>query len=110
MTDLSLKRFYFKICAGPNAGGNPCVYINKGFEFNTFTKWRWYFHYRAALYKVQHPRHHVDIITGSVDYVPPHDQQVKRLRDKIVGKKSIMRLVLSKKAIMRDGRRPPGHH
>lgn len=88
MTDLDLKRFYVKICAGPAAGGNPCIYHNTGFTFNQFMKWQWYFNYRAALYKIQHPRHYVDISTGSYDYVPPKEEQIKRLKDKITAKKA----------------------
>ena len=36
---VSEKRFYVKIDAGPDAGGNPCVYHNKDFPFEIFMKW-----------------------------------------------------------------------
>lgn len=84
---LTYKRFYFKIDAGPGKGGNPCVYHNKDFPFELFMKWRWYFDYRAALYKVQHPRHTVDVFWGSYDFVPPAEQQIKDLKNKIISQK-----------------------
>lgn len=88
--DLTLKRFYVKICAGPHAGGNPCIYASRDFPFDLFMKWKWYFDYRAALYKVQNPRHYVDMLTGKYDYVPPFDVSVKTLKNKISGVKAMI--------------------
>ena len=87
---VSEKRFYVKIDAGPCAGGNPCVYHNKDFPFELFMKWEWYFDYREALYKVQHPKHRVDLMTGSYDYVPAREVAVLNLKNKIVAKKRVI--------------------
>ena len=87
---VSENRFYVKIDAGPQAGGNPCVYHNKDFPFELFMKWKWYFDYRAALYKVQHPKHHVDLMTGSYAYLPPAEEVVRNMKNKIIGKKRVI--------------------
>ncbi|MEO6836801.1 MAG: hypothetical protein ABI185_00330 [Ginsengibacter sp.] len=87
---VSQKRFYVKIDAGPSAGGNPCVYHNKDFPFELFMKWKWYFDYRAAFYKVQHPKHRVDVMTGSYDYVPAPEVAIRNLKNKIIAKKRVI--------------------
>ena len=53
-------------------------------------KWKWYFDYRAALYKVQHPKHRVDLVTGSYDYVPPASVAIRNRQNKIIGKKRVI--------------------
>lgn len=83
--DLDFRKFCVKILAGPAAGGNPCIYLNKGFNFNQFNKWMWFFRYKAALYQVQNPRHYVELFTTSYEYVPPKDELIKRLTNKITG-------------------------
>lgn len=90
MSELKNKRFCVKICAGPNAGGNPCIYLNKDFPFQLFMKWQWLFRYRAALYQVQNPKHHVDLTTSSYDFVPPVEMQIKSLTNKIAARKRII--------------------
>lgn len=85
--DLNYRKFCVKIEGGPSAGGNPCIYFNKGFNFNQFVKWMWYFKYRAALYTVQNPYHSVEILTTSYEYVPPKEETIKRLQYKIIGAK-----------------------
>lgn len=87
---LENKRFFVKIEAGKAHGGNPCIYINKGFRFSQFMKWKWYFDYRAALYKVQHPRHHVQYMTGSYYVVPEKQELLKRVTDKITAAKRMI--------------------
>jgi hypothetical protein len=87
---VSQKRFYVKIDAGPCAGGNPCVYHNKDFPFEIFMKWKWYFDYRAALYKIQHPKHRVDLMTGSYDYLPPAETAIRNMQNKITAKKRVI--------------------
>lgn len=87
MASVNEKRFFVKIEAGPKAGGNPCTYHNNGFPFPVFTKWKWYFEYRAALLKVNNPRHTVTLLTGSYDYIPPRDVVMKELKNKLAGKK-----------------------
>jgi hypothetical protein len=87
---VSEKRFYVKIDAGPQAGGNPCVYLNKDFPFEPFMKWKWYFDYRAALYKVQHPKYRVDLMTGSYNYVLAPEVAFLTLKNKIIAKKRVI--------------------
>ena len=87
---VSEKRFYVKIDAGPSAGGNPCVYHNEDFPFEIFMKWKWYFDYRAALYKVQHPKHRVDLMTGSYDYAPAPEVAFLNLKNKMIAKKRVI--------------------
>ena len=85
--NLEHKRFYCKILAGKNAGGNPCVYFNKGFTFQQFNKWKWYFEYLAALIKVQNPKWHVEANFGNYDWLPPIEQRIIDLKNKIAGKR-----------------------
>jgi hypothetical protein len=85
--NLEHKRFYCKILAGKNAGGKPCVYFNKGFTFQQFNKWKWYFEYRAALIKVQNPKWHVEAMHGNYDWLPPIEQRIIDLKNKIAGKR-----------------------
>lgn len=87
---VSEKRLYVKIDAGPCAGGNPCVYHNNDFPFELFMKWKWYFEYKAALYKVQHPKHRVDLMTGSYDYLPLEEIQIRKRQNKIIAKKKVI--------------------
>ena len=81
---LDLKRYCVRISAGPKAGGTPCIYLKKGFSFNQFMKWKWYFEYRAALYKVQNPRHYVEYQWSSYNYVPEREELIKRCKNKII--------------------------
>ena len=90
MSNLEYKRFYVKICAGPGSGGNPCIYHNMDFTFDLFMKYQWLFRYKAALYQVQNPKHHVHLSTGSYDYVPPTEMLIKSLNNKIISRKSII--------------------
>ena len=87
---VSEKRFWVKICAGRPAGGNPCIYHRTGLPFETFMKFQWLFKYRAALYQVKNPRHHVSYETGSYDYVAPKDEVLKTLKNKIIAKKRLI--------------------
>ena len=84
---LEYKRYFFKVWAGPNAGGNPIVYSVFDLTFDQFAKWRWYLEYRAALVKVQNPRWNVDTTWGNYDWMPAADQYLKDLKNKIAGKR-----------------------
>ena len=84
------KRYFVKIEAGPNAGGNPCIYLNKDFTYECFNKWQWFFQYKAALYKVRNPRHYVQFYKGSIDYVPTAAMELKKRKDKIASKKGMV--------------------
>lgn len=35
--------------------------VYRGFSFECFNKWKWYFEYRAALEKIKNPRYHIDV-------------------------------------------------
>ena len=63
------------------------IYYRNDLPFELFNKWKWYFNYREALYRVQNPRHYVLLTHGSYDYVAPIDEQKKRLNDKLVNAK-----------------------
>lgn len=85
---IDYKRFWVNIWAGPNRGNWKNIYHRIDLPFEVICKWKWYFEYRAALYKVNNPKHVVELTTGSYDFVPTIDQEKKRLRDKIAGKKA----------------------
>lgn len=85
---INYKRFWVNIWAGPHRGSWKNIYHRVDLPFEVICKWKWYFEYRAALYKVKNPRHVVELTTGSYDFIPTIDQEKKRLRDKIIGKKA----------------------
>lgn len=88
MESTYYMKFYVKITGGPMAGGNGCIYFNTDFTFEQFTKWMWYFQYRAALFKVNNPKWYIHLETGSFHYSPPKQMLIKKLNDKIIGKKA----------------------
>lgn len=57
-------------------------------SFKTFIKFQWYFQYRAAMVKVEHPRQFVELATFQYDYVPKADEIKKRLQDKLKSAKA----------------------
>ena len=86
--DLDLKRFGCKIFGGECNGGGKVVYYNTGFTFQQYFKWRWYFKYREALYKVQNPKHYTEFHQFDYEYVPSKVENQIRLNNKIKGKKA----------------------
>lgn len=90
MVNVQDKRFYVKIIAGKVQGMTQTIYFRDGLTFQIFNKWRWYFNYREALYRVQNPRHYVLLSSGSYDYVALADEQLKRLTDKVKGAKAMV--------------------
>ncbi len=57
--------FYWIAIGDSNApGGYTNVIVWRMLPGEVVTKWRWYFDYRAALYKVQNPRKYVEIRLG----------------------------------------------
>ncbi len=87
MYELPDKRMFVKITAGARMGGNPCIYYRNDLRPDLFFKWQWYFEYRAALYKINNPKHNVRIDTGSYDYTPPKEERLNKLKRKIPAKK-----------------------
>lgn len=84
------RRFWVKIIAGKEQGMSKTIYYRNDLPFQVMNKWRWYFRYREALYRVQNPRHYVELSSGSYDYVAPIDEQRKELRNKIKGAKAVV--------------------
>jgi hypothetical protein len=58
-----------------------------GLNVNLFSKYRWYFEYRAALEKVNHPKGFVEIFWGTYTPETP-DDILKSLKNKIKAKKA----------------------
>jgi hypothetical protein len=85
---VSAKRFWVNIWAGPSRGNWKNIYHRRDLPFEVLCKWQWYFEYRAALYKVSNPKHKVELTTGSYEFVPPIEEEQKRLKNVITGKKA----------------------
>lgn len=81
------KRFYAKIVVG-DYYNKKVVYYRSDMTSEQFMKWKWYFEYRAAKYKVDNPRKQVDLHTGNFDFVPTFKILEKRLKDDLKGAKS----------------------
>lgn len=78
------KRFYFYFESyNQNWGDRQKHTMWSGFTFEQFMKWKWYFEYRSALYKVQNPHRHVVNNHGSVDYELPEQAYIKKLRNRV---------------------------
>lgn len=54
-----------------------------GYSYEQYNKWGWYFRYRQALLQVQYPKRYVELVPFRYEYVPPKEQQIKRLTDKM---------------------------
>ncbi len=81
------KRFWVKIRAGQYQCLSEPIYYRNDLPFHCISKWRWYFQYREALYRVSNPRHYVELTQGSYDYVPPIEEKRKQLKNKLIAKK-----------------------
>lgn len=63
------------------------VYYNKGFRFQCFMKWKWYFRYRAALFQVQNPKWCVELVTFDYEMKSTNMQIEKRRKDIIAARR-----------------------
>ncbi|MBA4304637.1 MAG: hypothetical protein C0424_10470 [Sphingobacteriaceae bacterium] len=78
--DTIIKTHYYVIeVYAPNerASGAVCRLFWSDMRFELLCKWRWYFEYRAALLKVQHPRHEVVQRWGSQEPTKKTEDQIK---------------------------------
>lgn len=81
------RRYFIKVRGGIQQALAETIYYRNDMTFEFFIKWRWYFEYRAALYRVNNPRHFVDISHGGYDFIPPRAQLIKTLKNKISNRK-----------------------
>jgi hypothetical protein len=81
------KRYFVKVRGGKQQALAETIYYRNEMTFEFFIKWRWYFEYRAALYRVNNPRHFVDISHGGYEYIPPRVELIKMLKNKITNRK-----------------------
>lgn len=54
------------------------------------TKWSWYFEYRAALYKVQNPRHEVTTQWGHKLKITKEEYELRQLKRGVVSQKALV--------------------
>lgn len=67
-----------------DGGTKPLVeqpYFRNDMKPQFFEKWKWYFEYRAALYKVQNPRLDVHYEYGAYEYTLPEDDYRQKLKN-----------------------------
>lgn len=88
-TNVADMRFGCKILLYRNhlPVDGECVYYQKDFPFQIFSKWQWYFRYRAALIQVANPKRLVELSTFSYEYVPTYEEKRKRMKDKLTAKR-----------------------
>ena len=60
--------------------GAESHYFVKGLSFDLFTKYRWYFRYRAALLQVQYPMRYVELRQFDYEHKPEKAELRKRLK------------------------------
>lgn len=80
------KFFWIKVGASSAPGGYEMRLEWRMLTGEIFQKWRWYFDYRAARYKVEHPREYVEITYGqeSMELVDPLRYEQAMLARKII--------------------------
>jgi len=84
---VSCKRYAVNIWVGVRGKNWVNHYHRKDLTFEMICKWKWYFDYLGALYKVKHPKDDVEVMTANYDYVPPRIEAIKVLNNKIKAKK-----------------------
>lgn len=82
---LPYKRYGVSITSSKfsHGGDDKLLYKNKGFTLEQFVKWKWYFEYRAALYKIQNPKLHIEVQQTQYFDLPEKHIREKDLKNKI---------------------------
>lgn len=85
--NLGLKTYYYTVYLYPKRFGSRWIKKLhwKGYTIDQFSKWKWYFKYRAALLKVQNPKFYVEEIWGAENAIGPSKEflEKKNLKNKI---------------------------
>jgi hypothetical protein len=81
------RRYYVKIIMGESQGNSKTIYHNQDLPFDTFLKFNWYFKYREALLRVQHPKYYIRLAAGDYEFILPAVEHIKRLKNLIAAKK-----------------------
>lgn len=62
----------------------------RGFSFQQYSKWKWYFRYRAARLQAEHPKKFVEWKEYSYINIDTRAVALKRLKDRITATKGII--------------------
>jgi len=81
-------RWWVLVKGGSKLGEYKTVYYRTNMTFQFFQKWRWYFEYRQALYKIKNPRHSTDITWGSYESKTAQEEVKEKLKNAITGAKA----------------------
>lgn len=89
-SDGKVLHFYVKIRQGKLRALAETVYYRTDMSFEFAMRWRWYFEYRAARFRVEKPRYFTDLEIGSFEPDPRAVHQVlaERLKRRITNKKA----------------------
>ncbi len=86
------KKIAVKITEDEN--GYACMkktlYFKNNMTLAFFNRWRWYFEYRQALFKVAKPRATIELTTISYDYVPEIQEIMQKKRNKHISNKRMV--------------------
>jgi len=83
-------RFFVKIrfsATGQRALAET-VYFKNDMTFSFYSKWEWYFKYRAALLQVKHPKAFVEFSQGSYELILAETEYKEKLENLIRAAKS----------------------
>lgn len=72
------------------------VYYNKGFRFEPFHKWSWYFDYRMVLFKVKNPKFYFEMLYFDYIEVASEDEERIRHKAKITARKRKLTIARNK--------------
>ena len=78
-------RLYVKILFSKSGSQalRETAYFRDDMTVQFYSRWRWYFEYRAALLKVEYPKSFVQLNQGNYEYILPDDELRLKLENKI---------------------------
>lgn len=86
--EANLGYHWMTIGTNTAPGGYQTVLVWRMLPYTVLTKWLWYFHYRAALLKIQNPRIWVNMRSGFEDNIDPNITALIRATNLLRAKKA----------------------
>lgn len=88
-SDGKVLHFYVKIRQGKLQSLAETVYYRTDMSFEFAMRWKWYFEYRAARFRLEKPRYFTALEMGSFEPDPRtvHQLLAERLKNRITNKK-----------------------
>jgi hypothetical protein len=88
LKDCQETRYVVRITFGYSGCSGDLIYFRNGLTKELFDKWRWYFEYRAALFKVENPRMPVSYYTAGYAFESSEKVFEQRLKNLVINRKA----------------------